>query len=199
MNSISVKQLAAVAAVAVACVPVILVALAGCASLRSDSATALRQNARANRDALISNQAASRQAIPAQPVSGEALLRLLSGNSHVKEYRAAVADAQPYFTSYHYFRPDGVYISSDTYSRRTPGYEAIGSWRVNENLLCVNEINETTDPQCFTLKVTASGVIQYWTHKPGDPFHGLLSSNVEIIRPGLQTPTYVTTQSMYER
>ena len=141
MNSISVKQLSAVAVVAIACVPMILVALAGCASLRSDSATALRQNARANRDALISNQAASRQAIPAQPVSGEALLRLLSGNSHVKEYRAAVADAQPYFTSYHYFRPDGVYISSDTYSRRTPGYEAIGSWRVNENLLCVNEIN----------------------------------------------------------
>jgi hypothetical protein len=192
MNSISVKQSSLVAALAVI---ITITAFNGCANQRSDSANALHENARANHDALIDSQTASRQATAAQPLSGDALLRTLSGNSHVSEFRKA-ADAKPYLTSYHYFRPDGV---RDTYARRTSDFEAVGSWQVKQNLLCVSETTATNDSNCFTLKVTVSGVIQYWMHKPGDPFHGLLSANVEIVRPGLQTPEYVTTQAMYAR
>lgn len=196
MNSIPVEQSRFVAAfVAI----ITIAAFSGCASLRSDSANALHESARANRDALIGNQAASSQAAAAQPLSGDVLIRMLSGNSHVNEFRKEVLDVKPYFTSYHYFRPDGVYIVRDTYSRRTSGYEAVGSWQVQQNLLCVSETSEAKESNCFTLKVTANGVIQYWIHKPGDPFHGLLTSNVGIVRPGLQTPEYVTTQAMYQR
>ena len=178
----------------------VIVIMTGCAEmLRSDSANAFHNNARAHREALIGNQTASSQAAPAQTVGDEAVRRMLSGNSHVSEYRKAVADAKPYFTTYKYFGPDGIYISRDTYSRRTDTYEAVGRWQIKQNLLCVNERNETEDPRCYTLKVTANGVIQYWIHKPGDPFHGLITSNIEIVRPGLQTPEYVTTQSPYQR
>jgi len=58
----------------------LLVAMSGCAEmLRSDSANAFHKNARANRDTLIGNQAASGEAAPAQTLGGEALRRMLSG------------------------------------------------------------------------------------------------------------------------
>ena len=197
MNLTSAKQLAVVAAIAM--LVTAATALTGCAALRSDSANAARQSARARSDALISNQTASRQAAPAQPVTDDALRRLLSGNSHVNEYRRAVADVKPYFTSYQYFGPDGVYIVRDTYSRRTDGYEAVGRWRVNQNVLCVDETGSTNEPECYTLKITTKGVIQYWIYKPGDPFHGLITSSLDIIRLGLQNPEYTTTSAMYGR
>jgi hypothetical protein len=93
MNSNLVKQRARVAAYAT--VMIAIGAFSGCANLRSDSANALHENARANRGALIDSQTASRQATAAQPLGGDALLRTLSGNSHVSEFRKAAADAEP--------------------------------------------------------------------------------------------------------
>jgi hypothetical protein len=197
MNLTSAKRLAVVATVTV--LVTAATAITGCAALRSDSANAGRQNARARSEALIANQIASREAAPAQSVTDDALRRLLSGNSHVNEYRRAVTDVKPYFTSYQYFRPDGAYIARDTYSRRADGYEAVGRWQVDHNVLCVQVSRSNSSPECYTIKVTAKGAIEYWIHKPGDPFHGLITASVNIIRPGLQAPEYVTTQEMYGR
>lgn len=197
MKSSSAKQLGAATAIAV--LVTVAIALNGCSAMRTDSANAARQNEKARHDALIGGRTATRQAESAQPVADDALRRLLSGNSHVSEYRRAVADAKPYFTSYQFFRPDGAYIVRDTYSRRTEGYEAVGKWRVNKNVLCVDETHSTNEPECYTIRVTTKGVIQYWTHKPSDPFHELISLSVSIVRPGLQTPEYITTSAMYGR
>ena len=42
------------------------------------------------------------------------------------------------------------------------------------------------------------GAVQYWIHRPGDPFHGLLTSRVTIIREGPQTPAFVTSTTQMQ-
>ena len=173
-------------------------AMTGCADmLRSDNANAQRQSVRANAAALEASKTASSQALPATPVSGDALVRLLSGNTHVSEYRKQMSDAKPYFTLYQYYGPDGVFIVRDTYSRSTLPYQAVGRWRVTGDVLCVTEYNGPGSEGCFTAKLQANGVIQFWHHKPGDAFHNLITSSVSIVRPGLQTPEYMTSPSAY--
>ena len=170
--------------------------LCGCAeALRSDSANALRRAEGARQEALESSRIASGQAHLAQPVSGAALVRLLSGNTHVSEFRRRTSDAKPYFTTYQYFGPDGVFIARDTWSRRTPAYQAVGRWRVNDAVLCMTENNGPGSEGCYTVRLQSDGVIQFWIHKPGDPFHNLITSSVRIIRPGLQTPEYASTSA----
>jgi hypothetical protein len=100
MKTLSVLALQGVAVVAVAATA------AGCAELmRSDSANALHRNARANEEALAAAKAATRQAGAARPVAGDELVKLLSGKTHVREYRKRASDAKPYFTVYEYFSP----------------------------------------------------------------------------------------------
>lgn len=176
----------------------ICLAAGGCAEmLRSDNANAQLQSARANRDVLAASKTASSQALPATPVSGDTLVRLLSGNTHVSEYRKQVSDARPYFTLYQYYGPDGVFIVRDTYSRSTLPYQAVGRWRVNADVLCVTENNGPGSEACFTVRQQANGVIQFWHHRLGDALHNLITSSVSIVRPGLQTPEYVTPPSAY--
>ncbi len=55
------------------------------------------------------------------------------------------------------------------------------------------------EESCFNIKVTAANKIEYWNHKPGDPYHGLIASSVTLVRPGPQEPEYVTTSSPYGR
>lgn len=176
----------------------VVVAAVGCSEvLRSDSANALRQSSQANKEALRALHAATSQAEAAQPVSGPALVQMLSGQTHVSEFRKQTGDAKPYFTSYKYFGPDGVYIVRDTYARSTIPYQAVGQWRVTDAVLCLRDSMDYPDENCFTLKVTPAGKIQFWIHKPGDPFHGLLTSSVDIVHPGLQTLEYTTSPSNY--
>jgi uncharacterized low-complexity protein len=194
MKTLSVLVLLSVAVAAVA------VAAAGCADmLRSDSANAIRKNERANKEALAAAKAATGQAGAARPVAGDELARLLSGNTHVREYRKRTADAKPYFTIYEYFSPDGAYIVRDTYAQRLPGYQSKGRWRVNAEVLCLRERADSQEDKCFTVRVTPANEIEYWYHKPGDPYHGLIASSVSIVRPGPQEPEYTTTSSPYER
>jgi len=166
-------------------------AVVGCGeAFRSDSANALRQNKR-DRDARQrGNEAASRTAPPATAVRGEALVSLVSGKSHVAEYRKRSSDAKPYLTTYQYFRPDGVVVFSDTHSKRTPEYQTKGTWNVQEDRLCVT--GESWDPGefCYEVRVAADRSIQMWLRKPGDPLDGLLASNVTIVRSGPQVPEY---------
>jgi hypothetical protein len=181
-------------------VVVVAVAMTGCAELlRSDSANALHRNARANQEALAAAKAATRQAGAARPVAGDELVRLLSGNTHVREYRKQAADARPYFTVYEFFGPDGAYLVRDTYSRRLPEYQRKGRWRVDRDLLCIRERADVTEERCFNIRVRPAGGIEYWYHKPGDPYHGLIASSVTLVRPGPQEPEYVTASSPYER
>ncbi|ROZ79524.1 hypothetical protein EEB15_00995 [Ramlibacter sp. WS9] len=178
----------------------VVIAATGCAEmLRSDNANAQHQSARANKEALAAAKVATNQAVAARPVGGDALVRLLAGNTLVNEYRKQVADAKPYFTTYEYFSPDGAYIARDTYSRRTIQYQAVGRWRVSQDVLCINDRADHASDRCFTIKITSANAIEFWNHKPGDPFHNLIASTVAIVRPGLQTPEYVTTSSPYQR
>jgi hypothetical protein len=184
----------------VVAVVLVVIALVGCADLLySDSANAGRRHARATREALDSARLASSQTASAQPVAGDALVALLAGNTLVSEYRKRSEDARPYFTVYEYYAADGTRIVRDTYSRRTEGYEERGRWSVDAELLCLREDREGAEARCFTVRLTTRNTIEFWTHKPGDPFHGLLSSRVEIVRPGPQTPEYITTTSPYQR
>ncbi len=36
-------------------------------------------------------------------------------------------------------------------------------------------------------------------HKPGDPFHGLISTSISIVRPGPQEPEYTSAPSAFDR
>lgn len=178
-------------------------ALSGCVEIMSsDSANFARQSAQARQAALVGNRQASQQAAPARMLAGEELTRLLAGKSHVSEYRKAssgISDAQPYYAEYTYFSPDGRYLWLNTYEQNNPATTPWGTWQVNGEVLCVTQQRGEVEPHCYTLRLQADGTVQYWTHKPGDPFHGLLSARVEIVREGLQTPTFVTSTSQLRR
>lgn len=161
-------------------------------AFRSDSANAFHKNARLQREALSGARRASAQAPAAREVGGDELHRLLAGKTHIKEYRKQAHDSKPYLTTYDYFGPDGAYTSSDTYSKRAPGYEWQGRWEVAGDILCITEtrIRETTS--CFKIRLSDAGMVQYWNYQPGEDADGLLASIVSIIRPGLQTPEYAS-------
>ena len=174
--------------------------MTGCMDmLRSDSANALRQNDRAIKDALAAGKMASAQNRQGKPVTGDALAKLLTGNTHVSEFRKHSSDAKPYFTKYQYYGPNGAYLERDTYSKRTDGYETKGEWRINQDVLCIIETKYERTETCYTVRVTPTGEIEFWHHKPGDAFHGLIATTVTIVRPGAQEPEYITTKSPYER
>jgi hypothetical protein len=160
--------------------------------LHSDAQNASRRSAEARQSALRSMQLSSAQAVAAVPVKGEALVQLLSGNSHVEAFRKRADDARPYLTSYDYFGPDGSFIRRDTHARRTPAYQEVGRWQVKAETLCLAMKHRESEPDCYSLRQAADGTIQYWIHKPGDPFHGLLTRNVKIVRKGLQEPEYTS-------
>ncbi len=167
--------------------------LSGCMEmLRSDAANAGHERAQARQEALRSNRLASHQAEPAQRLAGEALSSFLAGKSHVSEYRKSSADAKPHYATYVYFRRDGQYLWLNTYERRDPATTAWGSWQVAGEVLCVTQERGQTLPQCYTLRLQADGTVQYWIHQPGDPFHGLITARVSIIRDGPQTPAFVS-------
>ena len=175
-------------------------ALSGCVEMfYSDNANAQRQRAREIQQALVGNREASRQALPAQPVGGDALQRLLAGKTHVSEYRKRVEDAKPYYTVYDFFRPDGSFLSLNTSWRRDPATASVGRWNVAGEVLCITEMNGDSQDHCFTIRQEASGAIQYWIHRPGDPFHGLITSRVHLVRDGPQTPEFVTVGSPFGR
>ena len=72
---------------------------AGCTDmLYSDSQNFGRRSAQARQSALRSMQLSSSQANAAQPVGGQALVQLLSGNTHVQPYRKRSEDTKPYIT-----------------------------------------------------------------------------------------------------
>jgi hypothetical protein len=161
----------------------------GCVEmLYSDNQNAQRQHARQMREWLAASQSASRQAAPAKPVIGDALVKLLTGQTHVIEYRRRTGDEMPYRVSYAYFRADGRYVFLDTHSRRNADSSPGDRWRVADDALCIAAMSVGVDEQCYVLKQEAGGAIQYWIHKPGDVSHGLITSNVTIVRSGLQTP-----------
>ena len=137
-------------------------------------------------------QLSSSQANAAQPVGGQALVQLLSGNTHVQPYRKRSEDIKPYITHYDYYGPDGTFIGRDTHSRRTVGYQDVGRWKVSADTLCIRVQSIQAEENCYTIRLAADGAIQYWIHKPGDPFHGLLTLNVKMVRQGLQEPEYIS-------
>jgi len=175
------------------CVLLSAITLTGCTEmLRSDAANFGRQRAQARSEALAGNRVASQQAAPARTLAGEELVRLLAGKSHVSEYRKATRDAQPYYAVYAYYGPDGRYLWLNTYERRDPATTPWGTWKVNGEVLCVTQQRGAAEPHCYTLRLEPGGTVQYWTHQPGDPFHGLLTAYVTIVREGPQTPSFVS-------
>lgn len=170
-------------------VPLLLVTAACTDMLYSDSQNSARRSAQARESAIASMKTSSSQAVAAQPVTGQALEQLLSGNTHVKAYRKRSGDAKPYLTQYDYYAPDGTFIGRDTHGRRTAEYQDKGQWKVAGETLC---ITKRGDQNCYTIRLAPDGTIQYWIHKPGDPFHGLLTRNIDEVRAGLQEPEYVS-------
>jgi TfoX/Sxy family transcriptional regulator of competence genes len=171
---------------------------AGCTDmLYSDAENAGRKNVEARQNALRSMKSSSAQAVAATPMSGQALVKLLSGTTHVEAYRKRSDDAKPYITTYDYYAADGTYIGSDTHSRRTVGYQDIGRWTVDADVLCLSVDSRQEAKNCYKLRVAADGTIQYWIYKPGDPFDGLLTRNVKTVRSGRQEPEYISEPSAF--
>lgn len=170
-----------------------VMALSGCMEMfRSDAGNFGHQRAQARASAVAVNRQASQQAAPARRLAGEELTRFLAGKSHVSEFRRATSDAQPRYAEYVYFGPDGRYLWLNTYEQRDPATTTWGTWQVNGEVLCVTQQRGEAEPQCYTLRLEAGGTVQYWTHQPGDPFHGLLTARVTDVREGPQTPSFVS-------
>jgi hypothetical protein len=168
-------------------------ALSGCVEMMSSDASNFgRKSAQARQAALVGNRLASQQAARARGLAGEELSRFLAGKTHVSEYRKATSDAQPYYAEYVYFSPDGRFLWLNTYEQNNPATTAWGTWQVKGDVLCVTQQRGDAEPRCHTVRLQADGTVQYWTHQPGDAFHGLLSARVSIIREGPQTPAFVT-------
>jgi hypothetical protein len=170
-----------------------LAGLLGCTELlRSDAANASRNNGRARDHALQNNRRASQEAAPARVLAGEELSRRLTGKTHVSEFRKASHDAKPFYATYAYFATDGRYHWLNTYERRDPQTATPGTWRVDGEVLCVTRLRGIAQPLCFTLRLQDNGTLQYWTHQPGDPFHGLITADVHIVRDGQQLPEFIS-------
>lgn len=171
-------------------VTLLLAMIAACTDmLYSDAQNEGRKSAKEREAALRSMKLSSTQADVAEQIKGHALVQLLSGNTHVKAYRKRSDDIKPYITYYDYFGPDGTFINRDTRSRRTIDYQVIGSWKVDADTLCITQQSEQN---CYTIRLAPDGAIQYWIRKPGDPFDGLFTLNVKIVRKGLQDPEYIS-------
>ena len=167
--------------------------LSGCMEMmRSDAANFGSQRAQARQAALVNNHQASQQAPTARRLAAEDLTRFLAGKSHVSEYRKHTSDGQPYYAEYVYFGPDGRYLWLNTYEQNDPASAVWGSWQVNGEVLCVTQQRGDAEPHCYTLRVEPGGTVQYWTHQPSDPFHGLISARVTLVRDGPQTPAFVS-------
>jgi outer membrane murein-binding lipoprotein Lpp len=180
----------------------VLVALliAGCQSMfRSDSSNAIRQWKNANAQVLAGSKEASRQSAGSVQIKGHELVELLTGYSMVREYVKHSGDSTPYFTSYEYFGPGGKRVMRDTYSLRAPGYEEKSRWRLDGDVLCVFSLPMGQPERCHTLRRAADGRIQFWHHKPGDPYDGLVESSVKRILPGLQEPEFITPPDQMRR
>jgi hypothetical protein len=164
--------------------------MSACDGLYSDTQVSGRRHEAAMREWVRSSRIASAQAAPANPVVGDALVALLSGKTHVHEYRTRSEDATPYLVTYAYFRADGRYIFLDTQFRERPDEAPADRWRVDGQVLCIttNYLSVSTD--CYTVRREAAGQLQYWIHKPGDQTDGLLTMNVNIVRSGLQQPAF---------
>ncbi|MEO8278682.1 MAG: hypothetical protein ABI564_03250 [Ideonella sp.] len=160
-------------------------------ALYSDAENAGRKSMQSRQAALRSMKSSSSAAATATPVSGQDLTQLLAGHTHVDAFVKRAGDAKPYLTTYDYYGPDGTFIAKDTYSRRTADYYDVGRWTVHANVLCITLPSRPEDA-CFTIRLTADGTIQYWIHKPGDPFDGLLTRNVTVVRNGPQEPEYTS-------
>jgi hypothetical protein len=158
---------------------------------RSDAENFSRQADRSRQRALQSMKLSSAQQPAGKAVAGDTLLKLLSGKSHIREYRKRIDDARPYVTTYDYFGPDGTFIVRDTHGRRTAEYQEMGKWTVNGGVLCI-VVPSYVDKKCYSIRIEPAGKIQYWIHNPGDPFDGLASAGVSIVRPGLQEPEYIS-------
>jgi|GEM_PF-2199424 len=175
------------------CVLLSMMTLTGCMEmLRSDAANFGRQRAQARSEALTANRLASQQAAPARKLAGEELTRFLAGKSHVSEYRKTTGAAQPYYAEYVYYGRDGRYLWLNTYEQRDPATTPWGTWQVNGEVLCVTQQRGAAEPHCYTLRLEAGGTVQYWIHQPDDPFHGLLTARVTMVREGPQTPSFVS-------
>lgn len=172
-----------------ACLPIAWVTVACADMFRSDSQNAGRQSAQARQAALASMRQASSQSAVGRPVTGPALVQLLSGKTHVQAYRKRAADPKPFLTRYDYYAPDGTFIGRDTHSRRTLGYQDLGRWKVSDESLCITQPSGTT---CYTIRLAPDGAVQYWIHEPGDTFHGLFTRNITDMRAGLQEPEYIS-------
>jgi hypothetical protein len=170
-----------------------LALLAACTGMFfSDAQYSAKQSAEARERARRSMEISSSQAAAAEAVAGEALVGLLSGKSHISEYRKRAKDAQPYFTSYDYYAPDGSFLRRDTHARRAEGYQEVGTWTVDGDTLCISIPSRGPAPDCYTLRLAPDGTIQYWIRKSGDEFDGLLTRNVTIVREGPQAPEYTS-------
>jgi len=163
----------------------------------SDAQNAGRKSEEARQAALRSMKLSSTQADAAKQMKGQALVQLLSGSTHVEAYRKRSDDVKPYLTSYDYYGPDGTFISRDTHSRRTIDYQDIGSWKVDVDTLCITIQSRPSEQNCYTIRLAPDGAIQYWIRKPGDPFDGLFTRNVRIVRKGLQEPEYISDPAVF--
>ena len=173
--------------------------LSGCMEMfRSDAANFGHQRAQARGAALVTNRLASQQAAPARHLAGEELTRFLAGKTHVSEFRKATGDAQPHYAEYVYYGPGGRYLWLNTYEQRDPATTPWGTWQVDGEVLCVTQQRGQTEAQCYTLRLEAGGALQYWTHRPGDPFHGLITARVTTVREGPQTPAFNTTSAQMQ-
>jgi hypothetical protein len=175
-------------------VALLLFAATACTEMfYSDSANANRQGNRARQEAVRSMKISSAEAPAARLLSGEELVSLLAGKSHISEYRKRARDPKPYFTIYDYFGADGSYIGRDTYARRTTDYQHVGRWAVNGTSLCI----AASEEHCYSIRLEDNGAIQYWVNEPGNQFDGLITRVVTIVRTGLQQPEYVSDPSAF--
>lgn len=158
----------------------------------SDAQYSSKMSDDARESAVRSMRLSSAQAATAKPVTGSALVQLLSGKTHVSAYRKRATDTAPFLTRYAFFADDGSYVGRDTHLRRSPEYQDEGTWAVHAELLCITLRDKATGPDCYTIRLANDGAIQYWIHKPGDDFDGLLTLNVVDIRRGLLEPEYIS-------
>lgn len=156
--------------------------LGGCEAFRSDAENYARRDRAERAERLEGMRAATSQAPAGERVSGDALVALVSGRTHVFVYSTAPGGRAVRYVEQSYFADGGRFVYVNTEWAKDPAGREGDRWHVDGERLCILNQTFSSQEQCYRLTVLADGRVQYFISKPGDETDGLVTKVTDAIR-----------------
>ena len=155
----------------------------GCEAFHSDAENFARQRRAERARAVAGMRAATAQTARGSDVAGDALVRLVSGRSHVFVYGVSPSGRAARYAESSHFRSDGGFVYRNTEWALDPAGRPGDHWRVDGPRLCILNGAFSADEHCYRLAVQPDGRVQYYIADPGET-DGLLTKITDRIVEG---------------